>query len=123
VGYRGDPRPCAGTHVDRGPRDGAGGGHAAEQRRGDVREALADQLAVGVVTLAVGQPVRDLRREQALQRGERGHSHDSGEKLGQAGDADVREARARQPCGDRPDPGDGQICEPYDERSHRDGDE
>ena len=58
--------------IDRGPRDRAGGGHAAEQGRDDVGKALTEQLAVGIVPLGVGHAVGDLGREQALDRGQRG---------------------------------------------------
>ena len=72
VDDRGDARAGTGAHVDRGAGDRAGRRHAAEQRRHDVRQALAEQLAVGVVAAGVGHAVGDLGRQQALDRGQRG---------------------------------------------------
>ena len=74
----------AGADVDRGAGDRAGRGHAAEQRRDEVGEALAEQLAVGVVAAGVGHAVGDLRRQQALDRGERGDGERRAEQLADA---------------------------------------
>ena len=123
VDDRRDPRARAGADIDGGAGDGTRGRHPSEQRHGDVGEALADQFAVGVVTLAVGQSVSDLRRQQALQCGERGDGHDRGEELGKVSDVDGRKARTRQPCGDGPDPCDRQIRQPCGNGRDRHGDE
>ncbi len=50
--HAGDGRSAAGLHVGGGARDGAGGGDAAEQHRGDVADALGHQLHVGAVVPA-----------------------------------------------------------------------
>ena len=61
---------CApGADVGRGARDGAGRRQPAEQRRGDVGDALRDQLDVRVVPVAA-HPVGDHRRHQRLDRAE-----------------------------------------------------
>jgi len=60
----------AAAHIDRGPGDGRGGRHPAEDRRGQVGQPLPEELAVRVVALPDSHPVRDGRREQALQRGQ-----------------------------------------------------
>ena len=57
------------AHVGRGARDRAGRGESAEQRRDDVRDALTDQLLIGVVPRA-RHAVRDHRRQQRLDRAE-----------------------------------------------------
>ncbi len=52
-----DRGAAAGADVGGGAGDGAGGGEAAEQRRGDVGDALRHEFLVGVVAvvdLAVG---------------------------------------------------------------------
>ena len=67
---RGQTGTGTGTYVDRSAGDRTGGGHAAEQRRHDVREPLPDELAIRVVTADVAHPVRDLGREQTLDRGQ-----------------------------------------------------
>ena len=54
VGQRGQPRARAGADVDGGTGDRGGGRDAAEQRRDEVGQALAEQLAVGVVALVHG---------------------------------------------------------------------
>ena len=64
----GDPGAGTGADVDRRAGDRTGGGHAAEQRRHEVGEALTEELAVGVVASAVGHAVGDLGRQQALDR-------------------------------------------------------
>ena len=43
-------RPGAGADIHRSPGDGSGRGHAAEQRRRDIGEALAKQLSIRVVS-------------------------------------------------------------------------
>ena len=47
----------------------------------DVGEALAEELAVGIVFRRVGHAVGDLGREQALERGERGDRERGGEQV------------------------------------------
>ena len=55
----GEPCPGAGSDVDRRACDRAGRRHAAEQRRREVRETLAEQLAVGFVAAGVAHAVGD----------------------------------------------------------------
>ena len=50
VGDRGEARPRPGAHVDGGACDRSGRRHPSEERRGKVRESLAEQLAVRIVT-------------------------------------------------------------------------
>ena len=50
VDDRGEARPRAGADVDGGACDGSGRRHPSEERRGKVRESLAEQLAVRIVT-------------------------------------------------------------------------
>ena len=100
------PGAGAGPHVDRGAGDRAGGGHAAEERRREVGQALAEQLAVGVVALAVGHAVGDLGRQQALQRGEQrrprarrsSRSCRSGPSTTEASDGHGQRRRAARRC-------------------------
>ncbi|GAA5050069.1 hypothetical protein GCM10023318_19820 [Nocardia callitridis] len=68
---RGQPRPSAGANVDGGTRDRTGGGDTTEQWRGDIRQALAEQFAVGVVARADRHGVRRGRRKQRLEGGQR----------------------------------------------------
>ena len=69
-------RDAPGADVDRGAGDRAGRGHAAEQRRGEVRQALAEQLPVRDRRVArrssrrrrwprAGSPARRARRSRA----------------------------------------------------------
>ena len=61
----GDWRPAAGADVGGGAGDGAGGWHAAEQRRDDIGGALRKQLGCRPVRSA-DHPVRDDRRSKRL---------------------------------------------------------
>ena len=111
VGERGEPRPGAGPHVDRGAGDRACGGHPAEQGGDEVGDALAEQLAVRVVALVDGHPVGDGGRQQALQCGERGgprrpRAAAPGWWRGRGN----RQGRCGQPGGQYPDPGDVEVC-------------
>ena len=65
----GERTRAAVAHVRRSPCDRAGRGEAAEQRRDDVRDALPDQLLIGVVTRA-RHAVGDHGRQQRLDRAE-----------------------------------------------------
>src|SRR5690606_7588832 len=85
VGEGGEPGRGAGPDVHGGTGDGAGRRDAAEQRRGQVRQALAEQLPVGIVLLPHGHAVRDLRRQQGLQGGQRRHGDRGGEQRAQRG--------------------------------------
>ena len=65
VRHAGHGAARAGADIGRGPGDGAGDADAAEQRRGDVGDALGHQLAVRAVA-AAGHAVGHHGREQAL---------------------------------------------------------
>ena len=65
----GDWGERAGADVGGGAGDGAGGGDAAEERRGDVGDALRDQFDVGVVVVAA-HAIRYDGGEQAFDRGQ-----------------------------------------------------
>ena len=67
--HAGDRGARAGADVGRGAGDGAGGGNAAEERRGDVGDALGDEFDVGVVAVA-GHAVGDDGGEHAFKRGQ-----------------------------------------------------
>ncbi|MCY1413089.1 hypothetical protein D9M71_285140 [compost metagenome] len=93
-----DPRQravAAVADVGRGAGDGAGGGEAAEQRRGDVGDALADQFLVGVVAGA-GHAVGDHRREQRLDGAEHGDGEGRADQFQHARQGHLRQAQARQ---------------------------
>ena len=77
MNHAGDRRARAGADVGRGAGDGAGGGNAAEERRGDVGDSLRDQFDVGVVTVA-GHAVGDDRGEHAFKRGQQRHGEGRG---------------------------------------------
>ena len=49
-------------------RDRSSRGDAAEERRDDVGDALAEELAIGIVTFADGHRISDRRGKQALER-------------------------------------------------------
>ena len=91
----GDGGERAGADVGSGAGDGAGGGDSPEERRGDVGDALRNQLDVGVVTVA-GHAVRDDGGEQAFD----GAQHRDGEGRGEEWEdvlrAEVREGEGRE---------------------------
>ena len=79
VHHAGQRAARAGADIGRGARDRAGDADAAEQRGGDVGDALRHQLHV-VAMLAAGHAVGDLGRQQALdaaeqREGERRRQH------------------------------------------------
>ena len=71
VHHAGNGRAAAGLHVGGGTRDGAGGGDAAEEHRGDVADALGHQLHVGAV-MAADHGVGHHAGEQRLDGGQNG---------------------------------------------------
>jgi hypothetical protein len=71
VGERGELGACAGAHADRGAGDRGRGGHATQDGRDQVRDALAEQFPVGLVAFVDAHRVGDRRRQQALQRRQR----------------------------------------------------
>ena len=71
----------AGTHVHRGACDRAGRGHATEQGRCEVGQALTEQLAVGIVPNGVGHSVGDPCGKERLQ----GREQRDGERRGEQG--------------------------------------
>ena len=77
--HPGDRRLGARADVGGGARDRAGRRNSAEQRRGDVRDALRDQFDVGIVPVAA-HPVGDDRRQQAFDRGEQRHRERRGQQ-------------------------------------------
>ena len=87
------------AHVHRGPGDRAGRGHPAEQRRGEVGEALAEQLASGVVPSGVAHAVGDLGREQTLEIGQRAPTANAAETDHRRAD---RRERGSEGVGRRP---------------------
>jgi len=77
----GRARAGTGADVDGRAGDGAGGRHPAEERGGQVGEALPEQLAVGVVAAGVGHAVGDLGRQQALDGREGGDGERGAEQV------------------------------------------
>ncbi len=94
----------AGANVDRRARDRPGRRHPADERHSDIRESLAHQLTVGIVVLAVGHPVGDLGRQQALERRERRDREDARHQRGKVAAGDAGPGRHRQPRRDMADP-------------------
>ena len=78
VHHAGNGRAAAGLHVGGGTRDGAGGGDAAEEHRGDVADALGHQLHVGAV-MAADHGVGHHAGEQRLDGGQNGDGDAVGE--------------------------------------------
>ena len=106
--------PSADVH--RGASDRAGGGHAAEQRRDQVRESLAEQLTVRVVPGPVGHPVGDLRGQQTLDRSEQRDREAGRHQLADLSGRRVRQRRQRQRPGQRPDASHVQAAHFRDDR-------
>ena len=79
----------AGAHIGGGARDRAGDADAAEERRGDIGEALRHQLAVRAVPPS-GHAVGDDGREQRFDRAEQRE----GEGIGQHGLQPCRATKA-----------------------------
>ena len=104
-----DPRRHASTgtrsHVHRRAGDGTRGGHASPERRGDIGEALAEQLSVWVVTGPVGHAVGDASREKALERGECGDGHRRGDEGSDPVEGHRRNRRGGKRRGDGADAG------------------
>ena len=67
------PVPRAGADVHRGAGDRTGGRHTTEQRRCDVRQTLAEEFAVRIVTRGVSHAVCDLGGQERFERGEQRH--------------------------------------------------
>ena len=63
----GNRRPCAGTDISRGPRNGSRGGDAAKERGCQIGDALRDQLHIGIMPVA-GHAVGHDGRQQAFHR-------------------------------------------------------
>ena len=108
------------AHVHRGAGDRAGGGHAAEQRRDEVGEALAEQLAVGIVRFGVAHAVGDLGREQALEPGEQRHRERGRHQLASCSPPRARERTAPEgPTGASPMRGALMPVTPASDRRRR----
>ena len=96
VDDRGQPRACPGPDVDRGAGDRGRGRDAAEQRGGEVGQALPEQLAVGVVAGRDAHRVGDGGRQQALQRRQGRHGDGRHHEHAQLAPADRRHAEGEQ---------------------------
>jgi hypothetical protein len=91
----GDRRAAASLDVGRGAGDGAGGGEAAEERGGDVGQALGDEFLVGIVAV-VDLAVGDARREQRFDGAEQGDGDRRRDQLAEIMHRHVGEAEIRQ---------------------------
>ena len=97
-----DLRRAAGADVDHRSHGGPRTGNAAEQPGNNIAEALADQLAVGVVTGA-GHRVRHQRGKQAVHGPEQRENEGRLDCAHQKANRGQREMQLRQPGGYRPD--------------------
>ena len=88
VHHAGDGRAAAGLHVGGGARDGAGGGNAAEEHRGDVADALGHQLHVGAMVTA-DHGVGHHTGQQRLDGGQDGDGDAVGELVAEQLQAEV----------------------------------
>ncbi len=88
-----------GADVDRRAGDGCGGGDAAEERRGEVGDALPDELPVGVVPLPDAHGVGHRGRQQALERGQGSHGDGGEQERVEVGQGDGRERGRGSPAG------------------------
>ena len=100
----GDGGERAGADVGSGAGDRAGGGDSTEERRGDVGDALRDQLDVGVVAVA-GHAVRDDGGEQAFDRAKHSHGEGCGEEGEDVLRAEVGQGEVRQAAGNSTEAG------------------
>ena len=83
-------------------------GDAAEERCEDVGDALAEELAIGIVTFADGHGVGDRRGKKALERRERSDCEGGHEQSREVFPRHVRRGRAGGPLG-TPDQRHGAI--------------
>ena len=91
----GKRRARAGADIGGGAGDGAGGRQAAEQRRGDVCDALGDQFAVGAMP-AADHAVGDDCGQQRFDAGKEGDRECTGKQFARAFERNVRKAEVRQ---------------------------
>ena len=112
-------RPRANIH--RGAGDRTGRRHASEKSRADRGESLSDEFAVGVVGAGVGEGGGDARRQQRLDRRERG---DGDARAGRAARARPveNERQAERGKSGRQCPDDGERRRQH-ECQHRDDDD
>ena len=94
---RGYAAPAA--DVDGGAGDRAGRGHAAEQRRDDVREALPEQLAIGVVAGTSAMPSATLAESRLSMAARSGDGERRSTGRCPAGRAASAAACRRRKCG------------------------
>jgi hypothetical protein len=116
-----EPRRRTRTDVHRRPRDRRRCRDAAEERHHEVRQTLPEQLTVRVVPLSDRHRVRDGRRQQRLQRTQRGHRK-RGRDEGRDG-VPVQECGGRtgQARWQRTDPRHGQVGRLGDDCRHTHG--
>jgi hypothetical protein len=94
----GNRRAAAGFDVGRGAGDGAGGGKAAEERGGDIGQALGDQFLVGVVAV-IDLAVGDACREQRLDGAEQGDGDGRRDQLAEIVNRQAGRPKLGSSCG------------------------
>ena len=102
----GEPPGGARPHVDRGARQRARGRHSAEERRHQVRHALAEQLPVRIVVLVDGHVVGDGGRQERFERAQGADGDGRGDQLGHLGEVEEARLGGRDGARQRPDDAD-----------------
>jgi hypothetical protein len=99
VHHAGERAIAAVTDVGCSARDRTGRGKPAEQRRGDVGQALADQFLIGIVTRS-SHAVGNHRRQQRFDRAEHGDRKRRTDQLDHTRQRDFRKLQGRQAARD-----------------------